>query len=88
MSIIDVFINIFATLIHGILSVLPTAGTPVLPSGFTSAFSWVVSSASAWNQVLPLDTAFAVILFIMGFESIYWGFKLGVFIYDKIRGSG
>lgn len=88
MSITDVFINIFATLIHAIVSLLPYAPTPVLPQGFTNAFSWIVASATAWNKVFPLDVAFQVILFILAFEVAYWAFKLGVFIYDKIRGSG
>lgn len=88
MSITDIFINIFTSLIHGVVSILPTAPSPVLPTAFTNAMTWVVSSASAWNQVLPLDTAFAVIVLIMAFEAIFWGFKLGVFIYDKIRGAG
>lgn len=87
MSLTDVFINLFSGIIQAVFSVLPTAPSPVLPAQLTDGLSYLVTSASAWNKVFPLTTAFIVIIFIMTFETIFWGFKLGVFIYDKIRGS-
>lgn len=86
--IFDIFVFMFSSLLRVVVSILPNAPNPVLPATFTNAFNWVVVSAGEWNNVFPLSTAFSVILFMIGFEIAYWGFKLGVFIYDKIRGSG
>lgn len=88
MSLIDVLINTICALLRAIFSILPNYSSAPIPQSFFDGVTWITTTSSQWNKVLPIDTAFVVVIFIMGFEAIYWGFKFTIFLYDKTRGSG
>jgi hypothetical protein len=73
------------TLLAALISVLPTA---TLPNGVTTAISTVGDYFGLVGWLFPLDTLFQIVTIGLGIELAILGFKWGVWLYNKIRGSG
>ena len=82
----ETLLTILKNLLLFILRLLPSASS--LPSGIDSAFSYFSGIFSQVNYLIPLDTLFSLLSFILVFEASIFLFHMLNFIYNKFRGSG
>lgn len=81
-AIFSLVVGLFSSL----LGLLPNVST--LPSQIYQAFAFVGSTLAKAEVIFPVDSLFAAFGTVIAFEGAYFTFRLGVFVYNKIRGSG
>lgn len=88
--IIDAIIELLAGLVSGLFNIFPFPDTPAFLKNFNTIFQNLIGT-----YVMPLlnflyGHSFLVNLcnLLLGILSAYLGFKLIVWLYNKIRGSG
>lgn len=79
------FFTIFFALINVILNILPTA---TMPSGVDSSLSWLFTSVSPFNFIIPFTTLFYLVGIVLMIEAFILSFKMSDWVMNKIRGSG
>jgi hypothetical protein len=82
----DIFLYIIGQLIHFVAGILPT--WTVWPASLLDGLSYFCSSMAKLNFLIPIDSIFAVILFMVNFEVAWLGAKLLLKLANYIRGTG
>jgi len=81
------FLIYFLTVLFGgLIDLVPT--TPTLPIEWLDTITLMVSELVKWDSFFPILTMLAVFGTIVTIEAVLLGFRLAVFVFDKIRGSG
>jgi len=73
-------------LVWGMLGVLPEY--TFLPAAARSAIEGLEQYFGYANVLFPVDTLFTIAAIIFGIEGALLTFKLGNWLFDKIRGAG
>ena len=82
----ETIIHIFQKIILAVLSILPSASS--VPSQINSAFTLFAGFFQKANAIFPMDTVFTIIGITISVEAAILAFKLGDWLYNKIRGTG
>lgn len=83
--IIDFFLYLFYSLINFLIGLFPTGS---LDSSISSSFVSLWDKISLINSWVNLDVLFSVFGIFLATEVLILTFHSGIFIYNKIRGSG
>jgi len=84
--IIDIFLYILAWLISVIAFILPT--WTFWPEDLLEGLSYFAASLAKFNFIFPVDALFAILIFFVSFEALFFGAKLVMKIFNFIRGTG
>lgn len=79
------FVQLFAWIVTGVLSLLALAPIPAI--AWTS-LSTIVNFMGSMGSFLPLDAVWTVFTWELTFEGVVLLFRGGVFAWNLIRGSG
>jgi len=79
-------ISAFASLVSYLLSLLPAPET--IPSNIDSALTTMGAYFSKLNMFLPVDTLLTLLSLFITIETGILTYKIVIFVYNKIRGSG
>jgi len=82
----DFIINLFKTVIVGLINVLPSY--PGLPEGLQNIIDTIKCYAEVLRAVIPLDTIYTIFAVSLAIETFIWIFKLTNWSINKARGSG
>lgn len=77
-------INFFLILIANIIAILPLGS---LPAGVHSAFQWMVDTLYKFSGIMPVATILTILGYAISFHVAVFGFKTGIWIYNKFRGA-
>ena len=64
-----------------------TGGWSVWPQNFLDGLTYFFQQVMVFNFLLPIDTLFTVIQFIIAFEVMYLGVKILFKLFNFIRGA-
>ena len=81
----DALIAFFTGLFGSIFSLLPDATFPV---EITNTLAFIGNIFSIFSWLFPIDTLYQILFIGLTFEAIVFSVKWGVWLYNKIRGSG
>jgi len=84
--IVDLFLYLLGQLIHFVAYLLPTWS--VWPATLLDGLSYFFSALANFNFLVPVDSLFTVILFIINFEVAWFGAKLLMKLFNFLRGTG
>jgi hypothetical protein len=84
--IIDILLNILFLFINTITNLFRVFGTVGLNNDFSNGIAAFSSYITPLAAVLPISTIFAIILFEVAFESLYFLYKLIKWGYSKVPG--
>lgn len=82
----DIFLFILGQIITFITGLLPA--WHIWPDTLLTGITYFCGVIAKLNFLLPIDSLFAVILFIIDFEIAYLGVKLLMKLANYIRGTG
>jgi hypothetical protein len=82
-SLLLYLITLFISLI---VLILPS--WEVWPDSLLTGLTYFFGSITKFNFIFPVDSLFAVIIFIINFEVLYLTAKLVMKIFNYIRGAG
>lgn len=75
------------TFFIGIITfILPT--WTIWPADFLTGLQYFASSLAKFNFIFPVDSLFAVLLFIINFEVVYFTAKIILKLFNYFRGTG
>lgn len=88
--IIDAIINLLAGLVSSLFNIIPFPDTPVFLKNFNAILQDVISAyvMPILNFLFGHSFLISVCNLLLGILSAYLGFKLIVWLYSKVRGSG
>jgi hypothetical protein len=84
--IIDIILYILGQFIHFVAYLLPT--WEVWPDTLLYGLTYFFNAVANFNFIVPVDSLFTVILFIINFEVAWFGAKLLMKLFNFIRGTG
>jgi hypothetical protein len=84
--IFTILFYILTLILQTVIIILPTWN--VWPASLLDGITYFSSAIGTLNFIFPVDTLFAVILFIINFEALYFLSKLIMKIFNYIRGTG
>lgn len=82
----DIFLFVLGQIIHFIAGLLPTWS--LWPQSLLDGLTYFAGAIGHLNFLLPIDSLFTVILFMVNFEVYYLGAKLLMKLANYIRGTG
>lgn len=82
--IISFLLEAFAGLIGFLIALLPTGSLPPL---IATGFAYVFHLTTLLNFLLPIDTAFTIIGYVVVFYLAIAGFAFAMWIYSLVRGK-
>lgn len=83
--IVKFILYLFIAIMDIFIAILPTA---TLGSGFTDILNTITTTLHYADLILPMSDLLIVLQFFLATELLIMGFRIGEFIYNKIRGSG
>lgn len=88
--IIDAIIDLLTTLVSGLFKIFPFPDTPVFLKNFNTILQNLISTyvMPILNFLYGHSFLINVCNLLLGILSSYLGFKLIIWIYSKVRGSG
>jgi len=84
--IISILLYLLSLFIDLMTAILPT--WTVWPASLIQGLEYFCSSLAKLNFILPIDSLFAVILFLVNFFVLYLTAKLIMKVFNFFRGSG
>lgn len=82
----DIVLYLIRQFIDLLVFILPT--WTVWPSALLDGVNYACQSLAKLNYILPIDSLFAVLIFIIQFEVLYLTAKLVMKVFNFIRGTG
>jgi len=80
------FIAVFMFFLTPILKLLPIFNG--FPPQVQTALDFVHTNLAGINKLFPLDTLLTILSLVLTIETVYFTFRISIWIYNKIRGSG
>lgn len=84
--IIDIVLYLIGYLLNFISIILPT--WTIWPQTLLDGFSYFASAFARLNFLLPINTLFNCLSFLIGFEATYLSVKLTMKLFNFLRGTG
>ena len=82
----NLFIYLATIMVKTIAIILPE--WQIWPQTFLDALSYFFTEIAKWNYIFPIDSLFAVLTFVIGFEVAYFTAKLVLKVFNYFRGTG
>jgi len=80
----DFLLNVIFVILWPFVAILPVAS---LPAGVQDALDVALSGIGFLWLVFPINAALTAITIVIGIEASLLAFKIGVFFFNKFRGS-
>jgi len=84
--ILEFLITTIVGIVWAVLDILPEY--TFLPEAARNAFDQLVPYFGIANKIFPVDTLFAVAVFVFYVEGAFFLFKMFNWLFDKVRGAG
>jgi len=81
-----IFLGLISLFINTTTYILPT--WTLWPDDLLTGITYFAGSIGKLNFLLPIDTFFTVILFLINFEVLYFTAKFILKIFNYVRGTG
>lgn len=82
----NIFLFILGQLIHFFATILPT--WTIWPDSLLTGLAYFCGAIGKLNFLIPIDSLFAVIVFLIDFEVAWFTAKLVLKLANYIRGTG
>ena len=79
------FLTAFYAILWPVVSLLPVA---TLPTGVSDTLAVAHQGVGLLWLVFPIDAALTAVGIVLVLETLILGFRIGDFLFNKIRGSG